>query len=51
MIYNLHIFFRNIIMRLIRKNCDSCRHYDGRFGDDTCFTCERSIKAVEYERK
>lgn len=26
-------------------------HYDGSFGDDTCFKCERGIKAVGYERK
>lgn len=49
--YDLHMLLRKIIMRWTGKRCDACRHYDGRFGDDTCFTCERSIKAVEYERK
>lgn len=47
--YELHMFFRKL-MSVTRKKCDTCRHYDGRFGDDGCFLCERSIKAVEYDR-
>ena len=49
--YNLHMFLRKIVMQWTRKNCGTCKHYDGRFGDESCFPCDRSIKAVEYERK
>ncbi|WP_164473108.1 hypothetical protein [Clostridium sp. E02] len=49
--YDLHMFLRKIITWLSGKNCGTCRHYDGRFGDESCFSCERSIKAVEYERR
>lgn len=51
MSYNLHRLLQKIIMWWIGKNCETCKHYDGSFGDDTCFNCERSIKAVGYERK
>ena len=49
--YDLHMFLRKIVMWWTEKSCDTCKHYNGRFGDNTCFTCERSIKAVGYERK
>ncbi|MFR3727686.1 hypothetical protein [Lacrimispora sp.] len=49
--YNLHMLLRKIVMRWTGKRYGSCKHYDGRFGDNTCFACERSIKAVGYERK
>ena len=49
--YALHMLLRKIVMWWTEKNCGSCKHYNGRFGDDTCFTCERSIKAVGYDRR
>ena len=48
--YELHMFFRKLYMSVTGKSCDTCRHYDGRFGDDDCFQCERSIRAVGYDR-
>lgn len=38
-------------MRALRKSCDACQHYDGRYGEDCCFQCERDIRAIQYERK
>jgi hypothetical protein len=49
--YNLHMFLRKITIWWTGRNCGTCKHYDGRLGDDTCFLCERSVKAVGYERK
>ena len=49
--YDLYILLRKIIMWWTRKSCGTCKYYDGRFGDDTCFPCELSVKAVGYERK
>lgn len=49
--YKPHMIFRKLYMSVTGKNCDTCRHYDGRFGDDDCFQCEHSIRAVEYERR
>lgn len=48
--YVIHILLRKIIMWWTGKSCSTCKHYDGSFGDDTCFPCERSVKAVGYER-
>lgn len=48
--YELYILLRKIHMRVFQKNCSTCIHYDGRFGEDCCFECERSIRAVNYER-
>lgn len=49
--YDLHMLLRKVVMRLAGISCGTCRHYDGSFGDDTCFPCEQSIKAVGYERR
>ncbi len=49
--YNLHRLLRKIITWRSGKTCGTCKHYDGKFGDESCFSCERSIKAVGYERK
>lgn len=49
--FELHMFFRRLFMIFFRKNCDSCVHYDGKFGSDKCFECERSIEAVGYEQR
>ena len=49
--YDLHMLLRKIVIRWTEKHCASCLHYDGRFGDDACFTCEQNIKAVGYERR
>lgn len=49
--YELHMFFRKSYISGTRRDCDTCRHYDGRFGDDHCFQCERSIKAVGYDKR
>lgn len=48
--YELHMSLRKLYMKFFKKSCDSCKHYDGRFGEDCCFRCERSIKAVGYDR-
>jgi len=49
--YEVHRFIRKIIMRIIWKNCITCTHYDRKFGQDCCFECERSVKAVNYDRE
>lgn len=49
--YELHMFFRKLYMSVTGKCCDTCRHYDGRFGDDDCFQCEQSIGAVGYDKR
>lgn len=49
--YEIHMAMRNVYMRIFRKKCSTCVHYDGTFGDDSCFSCERSIRAVNYERR
>ncbi len=49
--YRIHRFLRKLYMRLIRKSCDTCCHYDGRYGEDECFRCERTIRAVEYDKR
>lgn len=48
--YKLHMFLLKLYIGISRKSCDTCKHYDGRFGDDCCFRCERSIKVVEHDR-
>lgn len=42
---------RKLFMLISKRDCDTCNHYDGRFGEDCCFECERSIKAKKYERR
>lgn len=49
--YAIHMAVRNMYMRLSRKRCSTCMHYDGAFGENCCFECERSIRAVKYERR
>lgn len=49
--YELHMWLRKIIMEANKKSCSTCSHYDGKFGDDKCFNCLCTIKAVEYERR
>ena len=49
--YHLIKNLRRLYVRLSGRNCDTCRHYDGRFGEDCCFQCERNIKAVNYDRE
>lgn len=49
--YELHMFLRRIYMKLHRKSCKACKHYDGRFGDDECFECQYSKKAACYEKR
>lgn len=49
--FDVFSLIRRIFMLCKRMNCDTCIHYDGRYGDDSCFNCEHSIMAVEYERR
>lgn len=49
--YQMHMMLRKIYMGVLRKDCCTCKHFDGRFGEDCCFRCEHSIRAVEYDRK
>lgn len=49
--YHLIKNLRRLYVRLSGRDCDTCRHYDGRFGEDCCFRCERSVKAVNYDRE
>ena len=49
--YDLHMLLRKIYMLVFKLDCDTCRHYDGRFGEDCCFECERSVRAMKYERR
>ena len=49
--YHLIKNLRQLYAWLSGRDCDTCQHYDGRFGEDCCFRCERSIKAVNYDRE
>lgn len=49
--YEVQMLIRKLFMLYENKDCDTCEHYDGRFGEDCCFQCERSIRAVRYERE
>ena len=49
--YELHMWLRKIIMEANKKSCSTCSHYDGKFGDDKCFSCLCTVRAVEYERR
>lgn len=49
--YELHMFLRKIYMGLTKKSCTTCRHYDGRFGEDICFYCERTKRVAYYDRR
>lgn len=51
MTYELHMWLRKIIMEANKKSCSTCSHYDGKFGDDKCFSCLCTVRAVEYERR
>lgn len=50
MSYEMRMFLRGIFTTLFRRKCKRCLFYDGRFGCDECFECEKSITAVNYER-
>lgn len=47
----MRYFLRTIFMKISGRNCDSCVHYDGKFGEDCCFQCEYSITGEHYERR
>ncbi|MGL6199885.1 MAG: hypothetical protein ACRC3H_13235 [Lachnospiraceae bacterium] len=49
--YELHRALRKLVIKITGRKCSSCNHYDGRFGQDCCFECERSIKVVNYDRR
>lgn len=49
--YHLIKLIRGLFVLASGRKCDTCRHYDGRFGEDCCFRCERSIRAVDYDRE
>ena len=51
MTYELHMWLRKIIMEANKKSCSTCSHYDGKFGDDKCFSSLCTERAVEYERR
>lgn len=42
---------RKFIMWVMKRHCGTCVHYDGRFGEECCFECERSIAGDRYERR
>jgi len=42
---------RKIVMWCLRRSCGTCLHYDGRFGEDCCFECERTIDAPWYQER
>ena len=48
---SLRYKLRRVYMILRKIDCDKCIHYDGRFGDEECLSCERSVTAVDYERR
>lgn len=48
---SLRYKLRRVYMILRKRDCDECIHYDGRFGDEECSLCERSVTAVGYERR
>lgn len=48
---SLRYKLRRVYMIIRKMDCDSCIHYDGRFGDDECFRRERSVTADGYERR
>ena len=50
MSYDIRMLLRKIFTVLFRRKCQMCLFYDGRFGCDECFECEKSITAVNYER-
>ncbi len=47
--YEIRCFLRKVITTILRRRCKTCIYYDGRFGVDCCFECEKSITAVNYE--
>lgn len=49
--YEIMMLLKRLCMRFSKRDCDTCRHYDGKFGDDCYFECEHSIKAIGYERR
>lgn len=50
MSYDTKMFLRKIFTTIFRRRCRTCLYYDGSFGCDGCFECEKSITAVNYER-
>lgn len=47
--YETRMILRKIVTTLLRRRCNTCLYYDGSFGCDKCFECEKSISAVNYE--
>ena len=47
--YRILELIRIVYLKLANKDCDTCKHYNGKFGDDYCFECLGTIKAVNYE--
>ena len=48
--YEKRMFLRKIFTTIFFRKCNTYLFYDGRFGCDECFECEKSITAVNYER-
>lgn len=48
---SLRYKLRRVYIMIRKIDCDKCIHYDGRFGDEECLSCERSVTAVGYERR
>lgn len=49
--YDMRMFLRKIFVSILKRKCSTCVFYDGRFGSDECFDCEKSMTAVNYERR
>lgn len=49
--YKIYQLLKAVYARLSGKSCGTCMHYDGVFGEDCCFECERSVTTKGYGSK
>lgn len=49
--YKIHMFIRSLYMAVFKKSCATCIYYDGNFGCDCCFKCERNKRAKQYVKR